>query len=187
VRSPVAELLAAFAAAADRLGARWYLFGAQAALLYGAARLTADADVTIDLGARPTSELVDALASSGFDLRIPDVDEFVERTRVVPLVHRATGMPLDVVLAGPGIEELFLARARPRAVDDVTVPVASAEDVVVMKVLAGRAKDLDDATAILAANEELDLAAVRSTLRLLEQALDQSDLSPVLERLLVRR
>jgi hypothetical protein len=179
-------VLAAFAAAADRLGVQWYLFGAQAALLYGAARLTADADVTVDLGARPTQELVDALAARGFDLRMPDAD-FIERTRVVPLVHRSTGMPIDVVLAAPGIEELFLARARPRTVDDVTVPVASAEDVLVMKILAGRAKDRDDAAAILAANDGLDLAVVRDTLRLLEQALDQSDLLPELEKLLARR
>jgi hypothetical protein len=187
MRSPVAEVLAAFAAAADRLGVQWYLFGAQAALLYGAARLTADADVTVDLGARPTQELVDALAARGFDLRMPDADDFIERTRVVPLVHRSTGMPIDVVLAAPGIEELFLARARLRTVGDVTVPVASAEDVLVMKILAGRAKDRDDAAAILAANDGLDLAVVRDTLRLLEQALDQSDLLPELEKLLARR
>jgi hypothetical protein len=123
------------------------LFGAQAALLYGAARLTADADVTVDLGTRPTRELVDLLAASGFDLRVPDADDFVARTRVVPLVHRGTGMPIDVVLAGPGMEDLFLARARPHTVDDVTVPVASAEDVIVMKILAGRAKDHDDVEA----------------------------------------
>src|SRR4029453_5271702 len=69
----------------------------------------------------------------------------------------------------------------------VTVPVASAEDVLVMKILAGRAKDRDDAAAILAANDGLDLAVVRDTLRLLEQALDQSDLLPELEKLLARR
>jgi hypothetical protein len=87
-------------------------------------------------------------------------------------------MPLDVVLAGPGVEELFLARARLLAVEDVTVPVASPEDIVVMKGLAGRAKDLDDAGAILAANDRRDLVELRRTLRLLEEALDQSDLEP---------
>ena len=96
-------------------------------------------------------------------------------------------MPLDVVLAGPGVEELFLARARLLAVDDVTVPVASPEDIVVMKGLAGRAKDLDNVGAILAANDRLDLVELRRTLWLLAEALHQSDLVPELERLLARR
>ena len=87
--SPVVELLAALGTALDAASVRWYLFGAQAALLYGAARLTADVDVTVDLGDRPTSVLLDPLASAGFELRVPDAAGFVERTRVLPLVHQA--------------------------------------------------------------------------------------------------
>jgi hypothetical protein len=50
--SPLAELLRAAAAAFDRLGAGWFVFGAQAAILHGAARLTADVDITVALGTR---------------------------------------------------------------------------------------------------------------------------------------
>src|SRR6266516_1212987 len=70
MRSPVAELLAALAAALDRLGVRWYLFGAQAALLYGSARLTADVDVTVDIGDMEPAKLVTALAAAGFRMRV---------------------------------------------------------------------------------------------------------------------
>ena len=187
MRSPVAELLAVLASALDRLGVAWYLFGAQAALLYGAARLTADVDVTVRLGDQPTSALVDALVAAGFELRVRDVHGFVERTRVLPLAHRPTGIPVDVVLAGPGPEELFLARARQETVEGVAVKVASPEDVVAMKVLAGRPKDLEDAEAIVAAQgDRLDLSLVRETLGMLERALDQADLLPALDRLLER-
>ena len=187
MRSPVAELLAALAAALDRLGVAWYLFGAQAALLYGAARLTADVDVTVRLGDRPMSALVDALVAAGFELRVRDVHGFVERTRVLPLAHRPTGIPVDIVLAGPGPEELFLARARQETVEEVAVKVASPEDVVAMKVLAGRPKDFEDAEAIVAAQgDRLDLSLVRETLGMLERALDQADLLPALDGLLER-
>jgi hypothetical protein len=186
MRSPLAETLAALAGALDSLDARWYLFGAQAALLYGAARLTADVDVTVQLGDRDRAELVRVLGKSGFALRVRDVDDFVARTRVLPLLHRASGMPVDVVLAGPGLEELFLKRRRRRTIDGVSVPVASPEDMVVMKVLAGRGKDEDDAVAILAAQRRLKLERVRQTLATLERALDQSDLRPRFEALLRR-
>jgi hypothetical protein len=169
------------------LGVRWYVFGAQAAILHGAARLTADVDVTAALGDRPTAALVEALARHGFALRVADVEDFVERTRVLPAVHRDTGIPVDVVLAGPGLEELFLARATDRQVGDVRVPVLGVEDLVATKVLAGRPKDLDDAADVVRAQGgRLDVALVRTTLGLLERALDRSDLLPELERVIDR-
>ena len=182
--SPLAELLAALSSAFADLGVRWYLFGAQAAIVHGAARLTADVDVTVELSERPTRELVNGLARHGFALRVADADEFVERTRVLPIVHRVSQMPVDVVLAGPGLEELFLDRAQPTEVAGVELPVARAEDLIVMKILAGRPKDEQDVVAILnARGQSLDLGEVESLLKTLEQAIDQSDLVPRLRAL----
>lgn len=186
MRSPLAEALAGLGRTFAGLRVRWYLFGAQAALLYGASRLTADVDVTVQLGDRETAALVRALEKAGFRLRVRDVGEFVARTRVLPFLHPRSGMPIDIVLAGPGLEELFLKRRRRRTVDGVPVPVASPEDIVVMKVLAARGKDEDDAVAILAAQPKLDLGWIRKTLHTLERALDQGDLSPRFEKLLAR-
>jgi hypothetical protein len=187
VSSPVADLLADLHAALRRIGARWYLFGAQAAILYGAARLTADVDVTIDPGALPTSTIMDELQRAGFVLRVADAERFVERTRVLPLLHERSGIPCDVVLAGPGIEDLFFERTCVRVVEGLEVPVVAADDLVAMKILAGRPKDLDDVAAIVRAQGGgLDLVRARETLGLLEQALDRRDLLPLLETTLAR-
>jgi predicted sugar kinase len=182
--SPLAELLAALAHIFERLSLRWYLFGAQAAIVHGAARLTGDVDATVDLGGLTTGALVAALQDGGFTLRASDVDGFVERTHVVPLVHVASGMPADIVLAGPGLEELFLQRAQVHMVEGVAIPVACAEDIVAMKILAGRPKDIDDVVAILAASDAIQVELIRDTLRLLEGALVQSDLLPAFEQAL---
>ncbi|OGK82051.1 MAG: hypothetical protein A2X51_07855 [Candidatus Rokubacteria bacterium GWC2_70_24] len=186
-RSPLADLLADLRQVLAGVGARWYLFGAQAAILHGAARLTADVDITVDPGTRTAGDLAMALGAAGFEPRVGDVAAFAEANRVLPLVHARTRIPVDVVLAGPGLEDLFFARAEQRPIGDVTVPVACAEDVVTMKVLGGRAKDLDDAAAILRAQRgTLDLHRVRETLRQIEQALDRSDLVAALERIVTR-
>jgi uncharacterized nucleotidyltransferase DUF6036 len=187
VPSPVVELLAALDVPLRRLGLRWYLFGAQAAILHGAARLTADVDVTVDLGSQALGVMLEAVGAAGFAPRVTDVAAFAERTRVVPLVHVASAMPVDVVLAGPGPEELFFGRIERRVVDGVLIPVASAEDVIVMKLLAGRPKDVDDVVAILAAHPDtLDLDLVRGLLAELEEALERGDLQHELERALLR-
>jgi hypothetical protein len=185
MRSPVAELLADLSAALESSGLDWYLFGAQAALLYGAARLTADVDVTIRLpGAMSNEGFATVLERHQFERRFPDPD-FTARTRVMPFVHRSTHLPLDVVFAGPGLEDQFLERVQIRDVEGTPVRVASAEDLVVMKILAGRPKDLDDVRAIQAAQgDRLHRAYIERTLAILEGALGQSDLQALLRQAL---
>lgn len=182
-RSQVAEVVAALDASCRATGVRWYLFGAQAALLYGSARLTADVDATVLLGDVSSEALVVALQAGGFELRIND-PKFVAATRVIPVVHSVTGLPADIVLGGPGLEELFLSRASERDVGGARVPVVAAEDLIVMKILAGREKDKQDVVAILRAGRgNLDLGAIRSTIEMLEEALERSDLMPLLVEL----
>ena len=86
----------------------WYVFGAQAVVVYGVPRLSADVDVTIRLTPDSPAQFVEAMRAGGFELRVPD-PHFVERTRVMPFFHLASGLPLDVVLAGSGLEDEFLA------------------------------------------------------------------------------
>ena len=183
-RPPLAELLGDLARALGLLGVRWYLFGAQAAILHGVARLTADVDVTVSLGARTPGDLVAALVDAGFDPRVDEIATFAEAMHVVPMVHRASRIPVDLVLAGPGLEERFLSRAEERKLAGVRIPVAAAEDLVAMKLLAGRAKDLEDVAAILRLRGgRLRVGTVRETLELLESALERRDLLPAFERL----
>ena len=182
-----ADLIAALAGALADAGARWYLFGAQAALIWGRPRLTADVDVTVRLDPEDPDALVRTLERHGFRLRVDPADDFVRRTRVLPFVFTPNGLPVDVVLAGPGIEELFLSRAVPVRLGSVTVPVISPEDLIVTKILAGRPKDVEDVRGILFERlPQLDLAAIRSTLELVEAALSQSDLQPAFEAELAR-
>jgi hypothetical protein len=181
---PLLALLADFQRACAGLNVGWYLFGAQAALLYGSPRLTADADLTVLLGSVPTPAFAKTLEANGFELREAD-EAFVRTTRVLPVLHRSTGFPADVVLGGPGLEEAFLERAAIRQIQGLRVPVAAAEDLVAMKVLAGRRKDEEDVIAILSAQSgKLNVDLIRKTLTDLSEALAQDDLLPLFERLL---
>lgn len=140
------ELFADLVAALDALGLRWYVFGAQAALVWGRPRLTTDVDVTVECTV-PTRDLVAALEERGFSLRVDGTEAFIEATRVVPFEHRVSGLGLDVVLGGPGLEQLFLDHTVPVDVAGTTVPFISPEDLIVTKLLAGREKDIDTCVA----------------------------------------
>lgn len=184
-RSAPADLLADLAGVLRSWGDRWYVFGAQAVLIWGRPRMTADVDVTVALVPPDIGRFVSDMKTAGFELRVGDVDDFVRRTHVLPFVHSRTQMPLDIVLAASGLEKEFLDRARRARIGDLEIPVISPEDLIIAKILAGRTRDLEDVTGILERQKKrLDVARIRETLQSLESALAQSDLVPAFERLL---
>ena len=186
VQPAALELLTALSKVLSNWG-RWYVFGAQAVIAYGVPRLSADVDVTLDLAPQEPERFVRDMESAGFTLRVQDAD-FVRRTRVLPFVHVATGMPLDVVLAGSGLEDEFLDRARATDLGGFSVPLIDPEDLIIAKLLAGRPKDIEDARGVWRLRgPTLDAERIRRILRLLEGALSQSDLLSGFETIVIPR
>jgi hypothetical protein len=180
VQPAAIELLTDLSKVLSRWG-RWYVFGAQAVIAYGVPRFSGDVDVTLDLVPQEPERFAREMKAAGFALRVDDPD-FVKRTRVMPFVHGSTAMPLDVVLAGSGLEEEFLKRSKTTDLGGTSVPLIDREDLVIAKVLAGRPKDLDDARGLwLLHARALDVERIRRILRLLEEALGQSDLVTTFE------
>jgi hypothetical protein len=186
-RTAPARLLAAAAGVIEKWSDGWYLFGAQAVIVWGRPRLTADVDITVRLRPEDTAGFCQDMERAGFHLRVPDPDSFLARTRVLPFLHEPTQLPLDVVLAGTGIEDTFIERSVRIEIEGLVAPVVSPEDLIVMKILAGRPKDVEDLRTVLAERmARLDIAYIRSVLGILEQALGQGDLLPMLEAEIAR-
>jgi hypothetical protein len=188
VRAPsIAAELRAIARALSPLGIRWYVFGAQAVIAAGAVRQTADIDITTaDV---PVARLRSALARAGYVLRrdVEGIDDIVAHHRILPLEHRRTGLQLDVVRAGPGLEQAMLARAIVRRVGRAQIPFIETNDLVVLKILASREKDLEDVRALLRSRSpEIDVRVVRARLRELGALLDDSTLEKCFDEQLAR-
>lgn len=180
IQPAAVELLIALASVLDRWG-RWYLFGAQAVIAHGVPRLSADVDVTLQMIPEEPERFARDMKQAGFDLLVDDAD-FLRHTRVMPFVHLATAMPLDVVLAESGLEDEFLRRASAVDIGGAAVPLIDVEDLIIAKILAGRPKDLEDARGLWRIRgRNLDAARIRRILGLLEEALSQSDLLPAFE------
>lgn len=183
--SDAARLLALVREVFHRRGDRWFLFGAQAVVAHGFPRTTADVDVTVMPADGNPRALATALVNAGLTLRVSDLDDFVDRTAVLPFFHEPTGLGLDVVLGASGLENDCIERAVAVDIGDGTVPVIRVEDLIVLKVLSGRPKDVEDVRSILRRQRRtLNLADLHSLLSQLEEALGQSDLLRALEGLL---
>jgi hypothetical protein len=185
VGETLADLREVFAAA----GVPWFVFSAQAVAVRAVPRATQDIVITIEVERAALRDVVERLDAAGFAHRYPEIaDDLLRTGSVVPLVHRRTGMEVDLVVAGSGLERLAFAGATAAMIDGVETPVASSTHLAVMKTLAARGKDLDDLRALLASGT-VDVAEAQELLEQLEEALGQSDLVPAFVRALedVRR
>ena len=136
----------------DRLGIRWVLAGALAANRYRVTtRLTQDVDLLLADHGPGLATLERELRSAGFELRRASPQGEVLRLR-----HPELGAA-DLIAAGTDFERQAIARARGESLPSgIEVRVLTPEDVIVLKLIAGRAQDLADLEAILAARISLD-------------------------------
>jgi hypothetical protein len=84
----VASVIGDFDQAMQSLSARWYLFGAQAVVIRGRPRVTADVDTTIEWPVDDVAAVEDALKQRGFTTRVSDPATFVQQKRVLPIVQK---------------------------------------------------------------------------------------------------
>jgi hypothetical protein len=121
-----------------------------------------------------------------FDLapRIADALDFARQSRVLLLRHQASGIVIDVVLGFLEFEKEAIARGSVITIRGVSLPVVAPEDLIIMKAVAGRPRDIVDIEAILEAQPALDLARVRAWVKEFADALDMPGITGNLDRLL---
>lgn len=116
--------------------------------------------------------------------RIPDARTFASANLIVLATHKPSGVALDISLGWTGFEREALAEQSKVTFGSLRLPVASAEDLVVFKIVAARPVDLDDAKALIALYPNIDRARVRARVRELTELMDEPERLAVLEQLL---
>lgn len=144
-----ASAVAACVAALGKLGSRHAIIGGVAAISYGVARGTADVDACIPGAAIDTDSLLATFEQGGFERRLPDAAAFARKAHVLLLRHRASQVPIDLTLAWLPFELAMLASVEHRNFAGIAIPVPSATDLVIMKLVAHRPKDLGDVESIV--------------------------------------
>jgi predicted nucleotidyltransferase len=162
------------------------VIGGVAASLLGRPRVTKDVDMVALAEDDTWRGLLEVGTRHGFEARVADALDFARLSRVLLLRYEPTGIELDLSFAALPFERELIERAATRVVRGVTFRVATAEDIVVMKSLALRPRDVADIEAILEATPQLDLQRVRVTLRAFTEALETDDFAGEFERILQR-
>ena len=128
-------------------GVDYVLIGGLAAVLHGSAMLTQDVDICFARDEGNLEALAKALSELGARLRgvgesVPFVPDRRTLERAELLTLDTSAGPLDLVSLPPGAPPYDVLRRRAQRLDLGAFAVASLEDLIAMKRMAGRPKDL---------------------------------------------
>jgi hypothetical protein len=137
----------------------YMVIGGQAVLLYGEARLTRDIDITLGVGLEGLPRVLDVVRDARL-APLVDPETFTRRTMVLPCLDQVTRIRLDLIFSFSPYEREALLRARKVRVGEAQIRFASVEDLIILKIVAGRPRDLEDVASILLKNPGLDEAWV---------------------------
>ena len=152
----------------------YMVIGGQAVLLYGEPRLTKDIDITLGLGRDGFDEVKGMVHNLNLRILVDHPKEFVQKTMVLPVTDDKTGIRVDLIFSFSLYEKQAIARAKDVKLNRTVVKLASLEDVVIHKVIAGRARDIEDVTSILLKNPDYDIKYINKWLKEFDQSLDKN-------------
>jgi len=130
------------------------VIGGQAVLLYGEPRLTRDIDIALGIKVNELNKIKNIVSIIG--LKILVKKEFVERNMVLPTIEEKSGIRVDFIFSFSPYERQAIERGKDIKLGRTLVRFASLEDVVIHKVIAGRARDMEDIKSILLKNPKYD-------------------------------
>lgn len=151
----------------------YMVIGGQAVLLYGEPRLTRDIDITLGMGVDGLDRVKKVIPIVGLESLVQKEKEFVERNMVLPTIDRRSGIRVDFIFSFSPYERQAIERAKDIRLGRSFVRFASLEDVVIHKVIAGRAKDLEDVKSILLKNPKYDFVYIGKWLKKFDKSMDE--------------
>jgi len=149
----------------------YMVIGGQAVLLYGEPRLTRDIDITMGIGVDGLGKVKKIIPIIGLKSLVENEEEFVERNMVLPTIDKKSGIRVDFIFSFSPYERQAIERAKDIKLGGSLVRFACLEDVAIHKVIAGRARDLEDVKSILLKNPKYDSVYIEKWLKQFDKSL----------------
>jgi hypothetical protein len=163
---------------------RGVVIGGVAVAILAEPRTTGDLDLMVLSSIDDLPRLMRAAAKHGLKPRSPNAETIARRTGVALLVHEPTGLQVDVSLGILPFEAEMVRRALIHVIKDIEVILPTPEDLIIMKAVAHRTKDLLDISAIAQAHPDLDFRRIQRWLQEFGRVLETPDLWDQVDRLI---
>jgi hypothetical protein len=180
MQDPLKQTLSEIANFLEQCEVPFAVIGGIAVAVRGESRFTADVDLVLGIDLDQARELLANVEESPFRPLFTDAQEVLETSFLLPLRHKESGIKVDLAIGMSGFEQQVIARSTDVPIASRTIPVASAEDLIVMKLLAGRPRDIEDIDGIVAAHgDRIDWDYLLQVGEALSEAIDQDIASEI--------
>ncbi|MFC2163804.1 nucleotidyl transferase AbiEii/AbiGii toxin family protein [Acidobacteriota bacterium] len=151
----------------------YMIIGGQAVLLYGEPRLTKDIDIALGMGIDGLERIENVATALALKALVDDIGQFVIETMVYPVLEEKSGIRVDFIFSFSPYEKQAIKRAKNIDMGKSKVRFAALEDVLIHKIFAGRARDMEDAKSILLKNPDHDEQYILKWLEEFDRSLDE--------------
>lgn len=163
------------------------IIGDVAASILGKPRLTADADAMLLLSTEDIPQLIAQAEQEGLVPRLPDVEEFARRSRVILLRHQESDIDVDISLGLLPFEVEAVERSQEYDTGSLQVRLPTPEDLIILKAVAHRPKDMLDIEAVITAQENLNTDRILFWVQQFAELLEMPEMLTELEDMMQRR
>jgi predicted nucleotidyltransferase len=168
------KLLKKVSRALKKASVPYMVIGGQAVLVYGEPRLTRDIDITVGIGIDGLGQMKKIVSTVGLRILVENERAFVERNMVLPTLEVKSGIRVDFIFSFSPYERQAIERGRDIQVGGTTIRFASLEDLVIHKVIAGRARDIEDVKSILVKNPKYKSNEIARWLKEFDRSLEEN-------------
>lgn len=135
---------------------RGVIIGGIAVGFLGKPRYTADVDAVFLLSTENIPNFLELARAEDIIPRIQNADAFARKNRVLLLKYTPTETEVDISLGIMPFEEEMVERSTVKSFADISVRLPTPEDLIIMKAIAHRPKDLEDIRTIVDKYPNLD-------------------------------
>ena len=180
----VERLLKRVAKSLARRKIPYMVIGGQAVLLYGSPRLTRDIDITLGVDTEAYGNMVAVSKEIGLKILPKQPKRFVLETKVLPTEDPFSKFRVDFIFSNTPYERQAIQRAKRVTLQGSVIHFASLEDLMIHKMFAGRAIDLEDVKTLMIQNRgKVNVRYIRRWLREFSRLTAKEDVVAGFDRL----
>lgn len=165
---------------------RGVIIGGIAVGFLGKPRFTADLDAMFLLSTRDVPEFLELASKENIVPRIENAEAFAKKSRVLLLKHAPSNTEIDVSLGILPFEEQMVERGSTKVISGLSIRLPTPEDLIIMKAIARRPKDLEDIRTIADKYPKLDVQRIQQWVTEFGEILGAPDLWESIKPLVVK-
>ena len=155
---------------------RGVIIGGIAVGFLGKPRYTADVDAMFLLSTDDIPRFLEAASTEKIIPRIEHVEEFAHKNRVLLLQYAPNRTPVDISLGVLAFEEEVVERSIVQSLESLSVRLPTPEDLIILKAVAHRPKDLIDIETIVDSHPNLDRVRIEQCVKAFAELLEAPEL-----------